>query len=163
NGNGLYFETPNKDFTFHLGTWLQWDNVWWNESTGMKNAPVAQTTAQGVASGGVGNLQDGEYFRRIRLVMEGTFWKTFEYRYNFGFENDQFSTLGLDEMWIGENDIPVIGTVRVGHFKCPMGLEGDMSSSSRSMTFMERSSYSEAIELNQNFVTGIWFGNTYAD
>ena len=58
--------------------------------------------------------------------------------------------------------IPVIGTIHVGHVKCPMGLEGDMTSSSRCMTFMERSSYSEAIELNQNFVTGIWFGNSYA-
>ena len=44
-----------------------------------------------------------------------------------------------------------------------MGLEGDMVSSSRTMTFMERSSYSEAIELNQNFVTGIWFNNSYLD
>src|SRR5262249_46158540 len=26
---------------------------------------------------------------------------------------------------------------------------------------MERSSYSEAIELNQNFVTGLWVGNNY--
>ena len=43
-----------------------------------------------------------------------------------------------------------------------MGLEGDMASSSRCMTFMERSSYSEAIELNQNFVNGIWLGNTCA-
>ncbi len=29
------------------------------------------------------------------------------------------------------------------------------------MTFMERSAYSEAIELNQNFVTGIWFNQNY--
>jgi hypothetical protein len=31
------------------------------------------------------------------------------------------------------------------------------------MTFMERSSYSEAIELNQNFVTGVWFHNSFLD
>ena len=31
------------------------------------------------------------------------------------------------------------------------------------MTFMERSSYSEAIELNQNFVTGLWMSNSYLD
>ena len=64
--------------------------------------------------------------------------------------------------WVQTN-IPVIGTVRVGHVKNPMGLEGDMTASSRCMTFMERSSYSEAIELNQNFVTGIWFSNNYFD
>ena len=44
-----------------------------------------------------------------------------------------------------------------------MGLEGDMTASSRCMTFMERSSYSEAIELNQNFVTGLWVSNNYLD
>ena len=38
-----------------------------------------------------------------------------------------------------------------------------MTASSRCMTFMERSSYSEAIELNQNFVTGLWFSNNYFD
>jgi phosphate-selective porin OprO/OprP len=31
------------------------------------------------------------------------------------------------------------------------------------MTFMERSSYSQAIELDQNFVTGLWLSNNYFD
>ena len=64
--------------------------------------------------------------------MEGTFWETYEYRLNFAFENNQYSTVGLDEFWIGDNKLPVIGTVRVGHVKTPMGLEGDMNGSSRS-------------------------------
>ena len=66
-------------------------------------------------------------------------------------------------MWVGSKGIPLIGTIRVGHVKNAMGLEGDMTASSRAMTFMERSSYSEAIELNQNFVTGLWLGNNYFD
>ena len=64
---------------------------------------------------------------------------------------------------MGETKIPVIGTVRVGHVKDPVGLEGDMTASSRCMTFMERSSYSQAIELDQNFVTGLWLSNNYFD
>ena len=40
--------------------------------------------ATGVASGGIGDLEDGEYLRRIRIVMEGTFWETCEYRWNSG-------------------------------------------------------------------------------
>ena len=114
-------------------------------------------------NGTYGTLQDGDYWRRLRIVQEGTFWETGEYRFNWAFENNQFSTCGLDEMWVGQNSIPVIGTIRVGHVKNAIGLEGDMTSSSRCMTFMERSSYSEAIELNQNFVTGLWFGSSYAD
>jgi phosphate-selective porin OprO/OprP len=163
NGAGIMFETPNKDFTMHLGGWAQWDNVWWGQSNGMAANPTAQAANQGVASGGVGQLEDGDYFRRIRIVMEGTFYETYEYRWNYAPENNSFSTIGLDEFWVGVNKVPVIGTMRVGHVKTPMGLEGDMTSSSRCMTFMERSSYSEAIELNQNFGTGLWFGNTYLD
>ena len=168
NGTGLYFETPSKDFTMHLGGWVQWDNVWWNQSAGMSAAHVAQPAHQGVDSGGIGNpsgigLQDGDLFRRLRIVTEGTFYETFEYRWNWALEKTNLNTIGLDEMWVGVNKIPVIGTMRVGHVKTPMGLEGDMVSSSRSMTFMERSAYSEAVELDQNFGTGVWFGNTYLD
>ncbi|MGA2032004.1 MAG: porin [Thermoguttaceae bacterium] len=162
NGEGVMFETPNKDFTMHLGGWFQWDNVWWNQNDRLSVAPAAQTS-QGVAANGIGPLQDGDYWRRIRIVMEGTFFETCEYRWNYAPEANVYNTIGLDEFWVGINKIPVIGTVRVGHVKNPMGLEGDMTSSSRCMTFMERSSYSEAIELNQNFVTGVWLGNTYLD
>jgi phosphate-selective porin OprO and OprP len=166
DGLFLWIESPNKDFTMHLGGWMQWDNVWWNQSHALQANPGsrpgnAQGVATGVASGGIGDLQDGEYFRRIRPFAEGTFWETGEYRLIPALENNQFSTSGLDEFWVGETHIPVIGSCRVGHVKDPMGLEGDMTASSRCMTFMERSSYSEAIELNQNFVTGIWFSNNY--
>ena len=174
DGEFLNFSTPNKDFTMHLGGWVQWDNVWWNQPPALKVAPDAQgrqpspeslpaTPAAASNNGTFGSLQDGDYWRRLRIVQEGTFWETGEYRFNWALENDQFSTVGLDEMWVGQNKIPVIGTVRVGHVKNAIGLEGDMTSSSRCMTFMERSSYSEAIELNQNFVTGLWFGSSYAD
>ena len=168
NGLFLWLETPHKDFTMHLGAWVQWDNVWWNQTSAMKAAPGsrpghAQGVATGVATGGIGELEDGDYFRRIRPFAEGTFWETGEYRLIPALENNQFSTGGLDEFWVGESHIPVIGTIRVGHVKDPVGLEGDMTASSRSMTFMERSSYSEAIELNQNFVTGVWVGNNGFD
>jgi phosphate-selective porin OprO/OprP len=177
DGEFLNFSSPNKDFTMHLGGWVQWDNVWWNQPASLRvlQAPKAGNQAgiaSGAAGGGLntgtaalpnGSLQDGDYWRRLRIVQEGTFWETGEYRFNWALENDQFSTVGLDEMWVGENQLPVIGSLRLGHVKTPMGLEADMSSSSRSMTFMERSSYSESIELNQNFVTGVWFGSSYAD
>ena len=162
----LWFETPYEDFTMHPGMWAQWDNVWFGQSNYL-NAPAdgrpghAQGVASGVNRGGVGPLQDGTFFRRIRPFIEGTLWDVLEYRLILAAENDQFSTEGLDEFWFGLNKIPFIGTIRMGHVKTPMGLEADMTASSRTMTFMERSAYSEAIELNQNFVTGIWFNNTY--
>ena len=153
NGTGLYMSTPNGDFTMHAGFWVQWDNVSWRN-----NSLNAAATP-----GNIGSLQDGDFWRRIRPFVEGTFYETYEYRFNIALENDQFSTTGLDEFWVGVNKVPVIGTMRVGHVKNCIGLEGDMASSSRCMTFMERSLYSQAIELDQNFVNGAWFGNTWCD
>jgi phosphate-selective porin OprO/OprP len=162
----LWLYTPNKDFTMHIGEWTQYDNVFYNQSPDMRAIPGArpghkQFVASGVAAGGIGNLQDGTYFRRLRPFLEGTLWENYEYRLIFAFENDQFSTAGLDEFWAGVNNIPLIGTIRAGHVKDVLGLEGDMTASSRCMTFMERSAYSDSIELNQNFVTGLWLGNNF--
>jgi phosphate-selective porin OprO/OprP len=170
DGLFLWISTPNNDFTMHIGEWTQFDNVFWTQSahpdlrTPADGRPGAkQGVASGANLGGIGDLQDGTFFRRIRPFLEGTFWETGEYRLILAMENDQFSTEGLDEFWVGLKDIPLIGTVRLGHVKTPMGLEADMTASSRTMTFMERSSYSEAIELNQNFVTGLWASNNYFD
>ncbi len=168
DGFYLWIESPNKDFTMHLGGWMQIDNVFWDQSTALKTPPgarpgPAQGVASGVADGGIGDLQNGEFFRRIRPFAEGTFWGNGEYRLILALENDQFNSSGLDEFWVAVNNLPIFGSLRVGHVKDAVGLEGDMTSSSRTMTFMERSSYSEAIELNQNFVTGVWLGNSYLD
>jgi phosphate-selective porin OprO/OprP len=168
DGLFLWLDTPNKDFTMHIGGWFQVDNVFWDQSAALRAPPLGrpgakQGVASGAALGGIGDLQDGVYFRRIRPFVEGTLWENFEYRLILALENDQFSSTGLDEFWIAANNIPLIGTLRIGHVKTPMGFEADMTGSSRTMTFMERSSYSEAIELNQNFVTGIWQSNNYLD
>lgn len=166
DGMFLWLETPNKDFTMHLGGWMQLDNVWFGESQGLKtpkgpNAGPAQGVASGATLGGIGSLQDGVYFRRVRPFAEGVFWETGEYRLILAMENSQFFGTGFDEFWVGAKDLPLIGSFRIGHVKNPIGLEADMTASSRAMTFMERSAYSEAIELNQNFGTGIWFGDAF--
>jgi phosphate-selective porin OprO/OprP len=164
----LWITTPNKDFTMHSGLFMSYDNVFWDQSPQLVKAPGArpgpkQGVASGVAANGIGDLEDGTYFRRIRPQIEGALWDTFAYRFSLSLENIQYSTVGLDEFWVAANYIPVIGTVRVGHVRNCMGFEGDMSSSSRVGTFLERSSYAEAILLNQNYVTGAWFGNNFLD
>ena len=166
--NGVVLSTRNDDFTMHIGGWVQYDNIFWDQTPLLRVAPDGrpgpkQGVAYGVSGGGIGDLQDGTYFRRIRLQTDGKFWENYEYTLTLAFENDQFSTVGLDEFWVGATNIPVLGTIRFGHVKNAIGIEADMSGSSKVMTFMERSSYSEAIELNQNFVTGVWMGNNYFD
>ncbi len=162
--NGIVFSTPNNDFSLHIGGWLQYDNVWWDQSNPLQiakgsNAGKAQGVLSGTGLGGIGSLEDGTYFRRIRLQTDGKVWENYEYVLTLAMENNQFSTIGLDEFWVGATNIPLIGTVRLGHVKNAIGLEADMSASSKAMTFLERSSYSEAIERNENFVTGLWMGN----
>ncbi len=165
--NGVVFSTPNNDFTMHIGGWMQYDNVFWSQSPGLRTAQGKAGPAPGIgsgaASGGIGDLQDGSYFRRIRLQANGVFWENFEYNLTFSFENIQYSSVGMDEFWVGATNIPILGTVRVGHVKNAVGLEGNWTASSKAMTFMEQSAYGEAIQLNEYDVTGIWVGNNYLD
>jgi phosphate-selective porin OprO and OprP len=166
--NGLWLTTPNKDYTIHIGAWTLLDSVWFTQSPDTRAAQggfagPAQKVGSGAKLGGLGDMEDGESYRRIFPYVEGTFFDVFEYRLIPQLSNIQYATVGLDEMWVGINEIPWIGTVRFGHVKTPMGLEGDMTSSSRNMTFLERSAYSESIELNQNFVTGAWFHDAWFD
>jgi phosphate-selective porin len=176
DNNGYpWLATPDKDFTMHIGTWVQYDNVWWQQSPGLVVPQVGRSNigASGAANrlatqsisgpqfGGIGDLNDGTYFRRIRPFMEGTLWENGEYRLNLALENINSGMTGLDEFWGGWNNIPIIGTIRAGHVKSTVGFEADMTAGSRGMTFMERSVYSEAIENNINFVTGLWMGNNF--
>ena len=46
--------------------------------------------------------------------------------------------IALDDVWAGVKDVPLVGTVRLGHFHLPHGLEPDMYSSSRAGIFLER-------------------------
>ena len=121
----LWLYTPNKDFTMHPGIWMQYDNVFWDQSPLLRTAPGArpgakQGVASGVAANGIGDLEDGTYFRRIRPFVEGTMWETIEYRLILALENEQVNTSGLDEFWVAGTKIPLIGTIRVGHVKNSM-------------------------------------------
>ena len=125
--NGMRLETPNKDFTFHAGFRFQQDNVFWT-----------QTTASLKASQ-LGDLQDGSFFRRVRPSFDGTLWEVVEFNCEIALEQVQNGVTNEDEVWVGVKSIPIIGAVQVGHMKVPQGFEGDMYSSSKAMTFLERS------------------------
>jgi phosphate-selective porin OprO/OprP len=165
--NGLYLTTPHNDFTMHIGGYFGYDNVFWTESNLMRlpqgKAGPQPGLGSGAAPGGVGDLQDGTFFRRIRLQFNGNFWENFEYNLTLAFENIQFSSVGMDEFWVGATNIPVLGTARVGHVKNAVGLEAIWTGSSKALTFMEQSAYAEAIQLNEYDVAGLWLGNNYFD
>lgn len=145
DGYGLRFETPNKDFSVHLGGRLNYDSVWWS---------VDQQLQQ---PGQIGPYNDGSFFRRIRLLSDGTFWEVCEWNMELILENlvnnntgsnnttnvgtvnwnpTPNGLIGLDEVWVGVKEVPLVGTVRVGHMKVFQGLEN--ITSSRAIPFMER-------------------------
>jgi phosphate-selective porin OprO/OprP len=147
--NGPTFETANRDFVLHIGAEFMQDNVWFTQSPGLKNP------AQ------FGELEDGTFFRRIRIFLDGTAWQVFEWNLIFAIEQVKEGIPNLSEFWAGAKDIPLIGRLRVGQQRLPQGLEGDTSSSSRAMTFMEASSMTDAFY--QRFGTGVLAINDFAD
>src|SRR5262249_38691255 len=115
--DGVVISTPQEDFSLHVGGWIQWDNVWWGQSAALlapqgARAGPKQGVGSGASLGGIGDLQDGTFFRRERIMLDGKVWENFEYLWVFAFENDQFLTNGLDEFWVGATNIPLIGTAR---------------------------------------------------
>ena len=158
--------TPNNDFSLHLGGWVQYDNVFWNQSGPLINAQGAAGSQAGRglrASRWAASAawKTAPTFRRIRLQTDGNFWENYEYTLTLALENNQFNTIGLDEFWVGAKNIPFIGTARAGPREKRDRHRSRHVRLQQIMTFLERSSYSEAIELNQNFVTGLWLGNNY--
>jgi phosphate-selective porin OprO/OprP len=147
--NGVVFETPNKDFWFRAGVRVQWDNVWFNQSA--QNAKA------------VGKELDGDYFRRIRPNFSGGFWEVGEFNAEFKLENIANGQVGMDDVWVGVKNIPFIGTVRLGHFHLPHGLEADMYSSSKPMTFFEVYSGNNAFFQGERTGSGIWLTNSFAN
>jgi phosphate-selective porin OprO/OprP len=148
---GVTFETPNKDFTAHIGYRFQLDDVFWTQNDNIRRPSPA----------GIGDLEDGTFFRRNRPSFDGTAWEVVEWTCELALEQVQDSVPNFDECWVGVTKIPVIGTVRIGHVKTPQGLEGDTSSSSKAMTFLERAAYTDAFY--ENFTTGVWASNNYLD
>jgi phosphate-selective porin OprO/OprP len=149
--NGVTFETPNKDFVSHIGVRFQLDDVFFNQSAGLNHPTPA----------GINNLEDGIFFRRFRPSWDGTAYEVIEWNVELALEQIAHSVPTYDEVWVGVKEIPLIGTIRVGHQKTPQGFEGDMSSSSKAMTFLERSAYTDAFY--QNFSTGITATNSLLD
>ena len=106
---------------------------------------------------GVGVLDDGEFFRRLRLRIDGRMYENFEYHFEIDFAN--VNSLIYDQMWGGVRDIPYIGSVRLGQSKVPMGLES--IGSTNFLVMMERSGLFDSFW--QEFAAGLWTGNSVLD
>jgi phosphate-selective porin OprO and OprP len=157
--NGLEFRSPNRDFYFHVGGRVQWDNVWLDSP----NSTAALTNV------GTNNdaLQAASFFRRLRLRAEGSMYEVVDWcvEFNFaqyflaqdptqsapqingGFQNNTgtnistaqsrlFDTAAATDLWWNFRAVPFFGNVQLGNEKEPFGLE--RLESSRYLDFLDR-------------------------
>ena len=121
---------------FHLD-WVNWAN----------DGDYRGRPEEGTDFGGLPNYVE---FRRLRLGVAGEGYGTLFYQLEFEFspeidlrgtvENDvvDLGDFGIEvkDAYLGARDIPLLGTVLLGHFFTPMGLE--LQTSSNFITFLER-------------------------
>lgn len=161
--NGLRFKSEDDAFEFHLGGRMDFDNTWYRVDDNLR-----------FGSNNDVRLHDGADFRRLRLRAEGRFYKRFEYVMEVNFANLQdfgntgagprrlqVGSVGLTDVYLAARDVPVLGTVRVGHVRAPFGLEH--ITSANFWYYMERSPMFDAFVNRFNYVDGLWFSNAYLD
>lgn len=95
----------------------------------------------------VGPLEEGAEFRRARLFFSGEIDERVEFKAQYDFAGGA----EVKDLYVGLVNLPVIGGVRVGHYKEPFSLEE--ITSSKYITFMERALPIEAFSPGRN--TGV--------
>ena len=167
--NGLFIQTPNKDFVAHIGGTVHADGAWYTGGKGVQTFP-----------GGTGRFNDGANFRRIRFFMEGSMYKNIDYKVELEFENGiGFSPAGTQnaiaagsvtnspgptDAWITVKDVPLLGNIRIGSQKEWFSLEH--LNNYKYLEFMERSylfDFSQPTAFNNGFSPGISTFRTWAD
>lgn len=87
-----------------------------------------------------GNLQNGVDIRRARLGVFGEGWEVLAYRFDVDFVTKDPQTLErptIFDAYLDVQKLPLLGTIRVGHFREPFSLE--RLDSTNDLPFLERS------------------------
>jgi phosphate-selective porin OprO/OprP len=158
---GFRYKTADEAFNVHLGGRLMTDEAWFKQSPNLRQtatqpagSPLANITGVGP---GIGDLQDGFFTRRVRLVADGQIYEVMEFKVEADFEN--YNNISFDESYVGFKNLPFIDTVRIGQSHVPFGLEA--YTSSRFLPMLERSPVFDAFY--QEFAPGIFTNTTFLD
>ena len=142
--DGVRMDSANEQFKLRIGGRIM--NDW---------AFVGADDSLVESLGPLGTLvRDGTQFRRARLYAFGVLYDRIEYRAEFDFA-DRFGN--FSDIYVGLRDVPVLGTLKAGHFKEPFGLEA--LTSSNNITLLERSAGGAFAPLRN---IGIAFQNSVA-
>ncbi len=134
--HGFEETTKDKQFKFHVGGRVQLDGIW------LQDNPAA------FAGTGPFADQDAVDFRRARLRADGTMYQTIDWCVEIDFVNSANVNPGTvptetnidffpapTDLWLTFREVPMVGNVRVGNVKEPIGLEH--MHSSRYLDFLE--------------------------
>lgn len=124
-------DSPDGDVRLRFGGRVQSD---WAEISGDDGLEVA-----------LGGLDGGAEFRRADLYFEGLLHERIEFKAQYDFAG---GAAELKDVYLGLVELPVVGGVRVGHFKEPWSLEEQTSS--KYVTFLERALPVEAFSPSRN-------------
>jgi len=117
--DGVRLETPDKAFGLKIGGRIHNDWMVATEDDDIKSA--------------AGSIENGAEFRRARLYLEGLLYQRIEFKAEYDFAGGETA---FKDVYVGVLDLPVLGDLRLGHFKEPFSLEE--LTSSNYVTFMER-------------------------
>jgi len=117
--NGLQFESQDEQFKSKFGGRIQNDWAFFSQDDSLKSK--------------FGNLSNGTEFRRIRFYNSGLLYGNVKYKLELDFAGGGIT---FKDVYIALTKLPVIGNIKIGHFKDPFRLE--VQTSSKYITFMER-------------------------
>lgn len=148
--NGLELQSKNKDFKVHVGGRTQLDTSFFNGDQYLE-VPSSLGGINGSLSGGGSQpLTDSIQFRRARLRVDGTMYEQIDFAFEYEFLNDvsvasptatsnalATTAPAATDLWVNFNSLPILGNIKVGNQKNPIGMEHIQSS--RFLDFIERS------------------------
>lgn len=141
--NGFKLENADKSFKLAFGGRLMLDHAFFSQDEDLDAAFGPLVT------------KNGTEIRRARLFTSGTIYNNVVFKFDLSFEGGE---VGMKDMYIGLQNVPVVGNIRVGNVKEPFRLE--MLTSSKYITFLERSLTSDFSPTRNN---GILLFNEFAN
>jgi phosphate-selective porin OprO/OprP len=136
--NGFEFKTKDGNFKMAVNGRMQVDS----------QVNMNQQLAPAVGANTTNHLNDGVGLRRARLGVEGTFFKDWDYKFEYDFTRGNGTTgAGVTDAYIRWN-LDKAFSVKAGAFKEPFSLEE--ATSNRYITFIERNMITNTFVDNLN-------------
>ncbi len=136
--DGLHIASGDDAFQMDIGGRILFDMSWFDDPKYWE------------LGGSRVREESGVDFRRLRMNLQGTLYENYIYRLEVDFAD---SDVDLKDAYVGMKNIPYVGTVKVGQFVEPFGLEN--MTTSNNITFMERSLVNEALATDRTPGVGV--------